>query len=484
MKNAILITFAFVSFCFTTCRQASEAEEKRPNVVFVFADEWRAQELGYEGNQVVQTPNIDKLASQSIVIRNCISGVSVCCPWRASFLTGQYPLTNGVFLNDVLLNPEAQTIGKSFKAGGYDTGYIGKWHLDGHGRSNMIPLERRQGFDYWKVLECTHDYYNSYYWDNNDEKKKWDGYDAFAQTEDAISYIESKKDSDKPFFLVLSWGPPHTPFHPAPEEYLAVYADKEIPVRPNVPKHRYDSYQHDIKGYYSHISALDHCIGMLQKALQSTGLDENTIFVFTSDHGHMVFSHDENFKQKPYEESIHVPFVLRHPKRFGTQGRDTYMLMNTPDIMPTLLSLCGLPIPESVEGDDLSPIITGEKEDYTEAVLISCLHPFGQWNKNQGGREYRGVRTKQFTYVRDLNGAWLLFDNNKDPYQMNNLVHDEGHVEIMEKLEDQLQALLKKNHDSFLPGMEYVNQWGYVVDATGTVPYREVNYKGEPIMSN
>lgn len=195
--NTLSLVLTGLGFFLFSCKNADI--EKKPNVVFIFADEWRAQDFGYMGNSDVKTPHIDKLASQSVNVTNAISGVSVCSPWRASLLTGQYPLTNGVFVNDVLLNPEAETIGKVYKAGGYETGYIGKWHLDGHGRSNLIPKERRQGFDYWKVLECTHNYYESWYWNNTDEKKMWEGYDAYAQTKDAIAYIEDIKSSGKPF---------------------------------------------------------------------------------------------------------------------------------------------------------------------------------------------------------------------------------------------------------------------------------------------
>jgi arylsulfatase A-like enzyme len=479
-SKTILFTLLLYSLFLLGCKRAVEVE-KKPNVVFIFADEWRAQDLGYMGNADVKTPHIDKLANQSVNVRNAIAGASVCSPWRASLLTGQYPLTNGVFVNDVLLNPEAETIGKVFKAGGYETGYIGKWHLDGHGRENFIPKERRQGFDYWKVLECTHNYYESWYWNNEDEKKKWDGYDAYAQTRDAIAYIEDRKNSDKPFFLVISWGPPHTPFFPVPEEYETLYRDKDLQVRPNVPEGRIERTKRDLIGYYGHMSALDQCIGELREAIDKAGLDENTIFVFTSDHGHMVNSHGQYDKQKPYEESIHVPFLIRYPKLLGNNGRDTEMLLNTPDIMPTLLSLCNLPIPASVEGDDLSKIITAEVEDYTEAVLISCPHPFGQWHRGRGGKEYRGVRTKRYTYVRDLDGPWLLFDNKKDPYQMNNLIDDEGLESVIKDLENHLQKLLQKTNDDFLPGMEYIKKWNYVVDHNQTIPYQEMNYKGEPI---
>ena len=157
------------------------------------------------------------------------------------------------------------------------------------------------------------------------------------------------------------------------------------------------------------------------------------------------------------------------------------MLINTPDLMPTLLGLCGLPIPSTVEGDDKSPVMKRKAKDTTDAVLIACYHPFGQWSRAQGGKEYRGVRTKRFTYVKDLSGPWLLFDNMKDPYQLNNLVNDKGYQQVKNDLEGKLARLLQKTNDQFLPGQEYIKKWGYVTDKNGTVPYVKINYQGLPV---
>ena len=156
-----------------------KSEEKlKPNVIFVFADQWRAQSTGYSGNTNVKTPAIDKLAKESIVFTNAVSCNPVCTPARASLLTGQYTLTHGLFYNDKPLDKDANTIAKIYKSAGYETGYIGKWHLNGHepgektwdARAKFIPKDRRQGFDFWQVLECTHDYNNSWYWGNDDKR--------------------------------------------------------------------------------------------------------------------------------------------------------------------------------------------------------------------------------------------------------------------------------------------------------------------------
>jgi arylsulfatase A-like enzyme len=165
----------------------------------------------------------------------------------------------------VQLNTEANSIAKVFKAAGYQTAYVGKWHLDGHGRDSFIPVDHRQGFEYWKVLECTHDYNNSYYWDNDDKKYKWEGYDAFAQTADEVKYIKNRKKDQKPFLMILSWGPPHTPFETAPESFKKIYREKSLKLRGNVPEELKQKAIEDMIGYYAHISTLDSCIGLLQQ---------------------------------------------------------------------------------------------------------------------------------------------------------------------------------------------------------------------------
>jgi arylsulfatase A-like enzyme len=470
----LLANWVIVLSVFTSCLNESG---NKPNVVFVFADQWRAQDVGYNGNAGVHMPVIDKLAEESVVFTNAVSGCPVCCPYRASLLTGQYPLTHGVFYNDKPLNPDAVTMAKIYKQAGYETGYIGKWHLNGHepgeetsvARAKFIPGERRQGFDFWQVLECTHDYNNSFYYEDSPERLKWSEYDAIAQTKSAVGYIREKSKGDKPFLLLLSWGPPHEPYETAPAKYRDMYSPGQIEVRPNVPDELRGKAREDIAGYYAHISALDDCMKELLAAVKESGAEDNTIFVFTSDHGDMLYSHGEVKKQKPWDESLLVPFLLRYPKELGKAQKIVDTPVNTPDILPTLLGLSGIEIPASVQGSDYSEVISGEKKSENEAVLIQCPVPFHQWNYSRGGREYRGVRTNRFTYARDLNGPWLLYDNKLDPFQMNNLIGLDEYVFIRSDLEKQLQELLQKTNDKFLSGAEYMKMWNYTWDGKDSI---------------
>ncbi len=159
------------------------------------------------------------------------------------------------------------------------------------------------------------------------------------------------------------------------------------------------------------------------------------------------------------------------PKGWGAKGRRVAAPINTEDLMPTLLSLAGVPIPKTVEGLDYVPYLKGGKDPSDGAALLTCPAPFGQWARRWGGREFRGIRTGQYTYVRDLRGPWLLFDNRADPFQLDNLLDQPEHKALAQRLDGLLNKKLKATGDDFLPGMAYIQRWGYPLDKTGTVPY-------------
>ena len=468
-----LLVLMITALCLAMAEARAGAKEgEKPNVVFITADQWRAQAFGFAGDPNAKTPNIDQLERESVNFTQAVAGMPVCSPTRASLLTGQRPQTHGVFLNDVTLDPNAVTIAKEFKAAGYETGCIGKWHVDGHGRTSFIPPERRQGFDYWKVCECTHSYNNSVYYADGPEKLKWDGYDAIAQTHDAEEYLREHAKSAKPFLLWLAWGPPHNPYETAPQKYRAMHPTEEIQLRGNIPAAAQAKTRTDLAGYYAHGTALDDCMGALLQTLKETGLSEHTIVVFTSDHGDMLGSQGEQRKQRPWEESVRVPMLFRLPHGLGIEPRRVDGTINTEDVMPTLLSLCGMTIPKSVEGFDFSDYLRGGADPSGGATIIRCIAPFGEFQRDRGGREYREVRTARFTYARDLNGPWLLYDHEKDPMQLENLAGNPEHAKLQAEMEALLQRKLAEQHDEFLPGADYIAKWGWKVDAHGTVPYQ------------
>ncbi len=445
---------------------------RKPNIVFVLADQWRRQAAGFAGNPQVATPNLDRLAAESLEMTHAVIGMPVCCPYRASLLSGQSPVNHGVLVNDVPLDPDAPSLGKTLKNSGYDTAWIGKWHVDGHGRTSYIPPERRQGFDYWKVLECTHDYNHSLYYAHDEtEPRVWDGYDAFAQTDDAIGYIRDRAAGDKPFALFLSWGPPHNPYNTAPPEYRKLYDPAKIELRPNVPSADAERAREDLAGYYAHCTALDAAMGRLLDAIDDANIRENTLVIFTSDHGDMLGSQGEQRKQLPYEESIRVPMLLRWPARFGERASSNAALIDAPDLMPTLLGLCGVPCPDTVDGRDFTACLDGGDDPSGGAVLLMQPAPFGEWYKRGGCVSFRGVRTARWTYVRTHDGPWLLYDNLADPYQLHNRINDPACQRTLAELEQQLQRKLAEIGDEFESAQAYLDRFGWAINERGgTVP--------------
>lgn len=452
----------------------------RPNILVILTDELRAHNLGYAGDSQAHTPRIDALAAESVQFTQAISGEPICCPARASLITGQYPLQHGVFINDVPLEPNGPTIAEVLRDHGYRTGYIGKWHLYGspeglyERRESFIPREARFGFEYWKALECTHDYnHSAYYADEDKTKRYWEGYDADAQTQDVLDFIGEEEAADEPYFLMLSFGPPHFPLHTAPERYQRLYEDAVIQLPPNVPDWAREQAVVDLRGYYAHIAAIDDCVGRLMDAIDL----DNTIVVFSSDHGDMLWSQGLEHKLTAWEESVRVPLLVRIP---GGPPRKSEQLFNSPDFMPTLLGFLGIPIPESVTGLDLSAPVAGPQTAFLSApAAYSSLRRCGM-------EEYRGVRNERYTYVRTISGPWLLYDNLRDPFQLHNRCNDPELAVEQAQLERELSQWLKRLGDKFLSGAEYLRRGGlgHYFEAneplgySGTDQWRSTNERG------
>jgi len=438
-------------------------ERRQPNIVFVFADQLRAISVGYTGNSIVQTPALDRLAAESVVFSSAVCGCPVCTPYRACLLTGRYPLSHGVFVNDVRLPESEVTFGELYTAAGYDTAYIGKWHLDGPERAGYTPPgPRRHGFGFWAVGNCTHDYWHSLYYRDSPQPLYWEGYDAHAQARLACDYIRGHG-RDRPYCLFLSWGPPHNPYDWVPDVYLRQYQSDMLPIPPNVPQPDRPA----LAGYYAHISALDDALGWILAAIRDSSQEQDTIVVFTSDHGDMLGSHGVWRKQWPWDDCMLVPLVLRYPAAQG-QARTVDAPVNVVDLLPTLLSLSGMAIPDRIEGSNLAHLVTGVPGETPDSALMQIISPFAESIEP----EWRGVRTARYTYVRTLCGPWLLYDNRADPYQLRNLAADPAYAALRLELEHSLQDWLELTGDAFLPAETYRQRYGIVdIDERFAVRY-------------
>lgn len=472
------INFLFINLLILISGCALSTEKKQPNVVFILVDQWSANALGYSGDPNVITPSLDAFAGKAVNFSNTVSVCPVCTPYRASLLTGRYPTSTGMFLNDAYLPDEELCLAEIYKNEGYSTAYFGKWHLDGHGRLDFTPPERRQGFDYWMALECSHDYNNMPYYDNDSpEMKTWEGYSPFALSKASQEYITRNNENDQPFFMFVSFATPHFPHHTALQEYKALYKSDEFKLNPNVPEEIQEKVRKELLGYYAHCTATDKAIGALLSKLGELDLMDNTIVVFTSDHGEIMGAHGMNVTQKqvPFIESVNVPFLISMPEN-SLKGKKIEMPVTTPDISATLLSLSGIDIPESFEGRDFSEIAAGKKKSKDQAALYMSVSSFARVQE-QFKKEYRAIKTQKYTYVKGISGAWLLFDDENDPYQMNNLAGKPEFTELQKQLDEQLMSELDHINDDFRPGKSYIEEWGFEVVENGHIPYKMHNQK-------
>ncbi|MGB2820957.1 MAG: sulfatase, partial [Phycisphaerae bacterium] len=406
------------------------------------------------------------LADEGTRFRRAFANCPVCTPSRATILTGRYPLSHRAVANDMPLPTDETTIAHVLRAAGYRTGYVGKWHLDGVPRDRFTPPgARRQGFDFWAVWNCSHDYFNGKVFRDRPEAVELGGYEPVGHTDLAIEFLRRR--SDRPFCLFVSWGPPHAPYEMVPEKYKALYDAGKIELRPNVRNRPPDGVKGSssgvdrgaIAGYWAHITALDEQLARLLDVLDETARADDTIVVFTSDHGDMLWSQGMVKKEQPWEEAIRIPLLVRWPGRIPA-GRECPELIGTVDFAPTLLGLIGLDAPTAMEGTDVSEVVLSEGAAGPDSVLL--LEPvIVDQGAAQGVREWRGVRTRRHTYARWHDGRpWLLYDNEADPHQMSNLIGSPDHSAVRAELERQLDAHLAATGDRSLSWQETIGCLG------------------------
>ena len=471
MKRIVVLILSLVFLISCKSDKAKNTETvdeaktaKKPNIVYILTDQWRGSALGYAGNPDVKTPNLDALSKVSVNFTNAVSVTPVCTPHRAALLTGKFPTTTGMFLNDIYFPEEEVTMAELFKAQGYSTAYWGKWHLDGHGRSTYIPKERRQGFEYWKALECSHNYKKMPYYDNdNPELKHWEEYSPFAIIKDANQYLEMHANDKEPFLAVVSIATPHYPHRTAPKKYKAMYPPESLTLNPNISEEFKERSRKELQGYYAHATATDEAIGSLLTKIKELKLSDNTIIVFSSDHGEMMGAHGVKpfVKQLAWDEAARVPFLISYPAIGKHKGKVVNAPLTTPDILPSLLGLTNIEIPKDIEGENLSELIKNPDPNADRAALIMNVAPFGSNFKDE---PYRAIRTKQYTYAVTPEGPSMFYDNIKDPFQQNNLLGQPQLQDIQNDLDAKLQQQLKNIGDEVRPRAYYMKKWNYVFD--------------------
>lgn len=448
------------------CAASAAAPAARPNLVFVMSDQQSWDMLGCYGNRDIRTPNLDALAAAGVRFNHCVSCSPVCTPYRGILFSGQHPLRTGAIENDLQMLPGRGTyLGEILRDAGYRTGYYGKWHLYGGDRVRGIPPgPYRYGFDHeFLVNNCTllFDAPRAYYWDQDGVTRKLYGdWEPYAQTRQAMEFLD--RHAGGPFALFLAWHPPHNwgrehEGYAAPADLLALYDPAKLTLRPTVtdtPKVR--------RGYQGHmamITSLDRAFGRLMEKLQEKGVAENTIVVFTSDHGDMLWSYGwTQNKGRAEHLSCRVPLLVRWPAKLKPGVSD--LLIGTFDLMPTLLGLLGLPAPQTCQGRDASAaILEGRGDDGVDALPLFLLP--AQW---------RGVYTRRYTYsesivtpadpaAKERAAVYnALYDRQDDPWETRNRFADPAFAEVRTKLRERTHDFMKRFGDPGLPHAELLKR--------------------------
>ncbi|WP_336207600.1 sulfatase-like hydrolase/transferase [Nonomuraea sp. LPB2021202275-12-8] len=428
-----------------------------PNVVVLLADQWRGQDQGWFGGTTqVRTPNLDRLAAGGAAIAGGRASSPVCGPSRASLLTGRLPHQHGVVANDLPLSPRLDTLGTALSGAGYRTGWIGKWHLAGLPRDKWVPPAARPGIEHWAGVDCSHEHVDGHYYVGAESPTRIDftGYEPEVQTDLALEFLGEQ---NAPFFLTVSYNPPHDPYDSVPVRLRTGYPIDRMTVPPNTPDS--DGQREVQRLYWSAITAVDTQIGRIVAALDRLGLRRNTIIVVTSDHGDMLGAHGLRAKQSPYAEAVRVPMVINGP---GVPASRPTGVLGLVDLAPTLLGLLGLP-PIGVYGRDLSDRLRRGGSLRPELLI-------GNWvsfdnGYDQGIGEWRGFVTDELTYARTVDGRpWVLFDDRTDPWQLDNLVADPASAGRVAEADARLAALLAESGDAFPPGDRLLTELGLVDD--------------------
>ena len=464
----------------------------QPNIIVVLVDQMRRDAMSCAGDPNVLTPHLDRLAARGVRFTAASATFPACVPTRFSMMTGEYAHSRNVPALGYRLSPAERTLGDAVKDQGYATAYVGKWHLySAYGVSGgltlsqasrtPIPATHRRGFDYWRGFELRNDFYDTFYFaDDETEPRRIEGHQTDGLFDLAFDYLRDDRPRDRPFFLFLSVEAPHPPFMASPESFERVRARGSLAKRPNedlgairfFPPEWYEETgpagkvdpkdpasvarvaEANMQAYYAMIEMIDDNMGRLDAVLAETGLADDTIVVFLSDHGELGGSHGLLGKAEPWEESAGIPLVVAGPDHLVPRSGETAGLpVCTEDLFPTFAGLAGDVSPGRSPTLNLAPFIRGETgEPERDGVLLEFVTETRS-NRTYYDETWRGIRTTRYKYtvIGDRTGArpWQLFDLETDPYEMDNLVDRPDCADLGADLHGKLARLLDASGDDY-----------------------------------
>ncbi len=467
------------------------AASRKPNIIFIMADDHASQAMSCYGSRINRTPNIDRLAAGGVRFDNCFCTNGICAPSRAVILTGKHSHLNGVRDNAVAFDGSQMTFPKLLQAGGYETAMIGKWHL------KSDPT----GFNYWNILPGQGAYYNPDMIEMGKETRH-EGYVTDLLTDFALDYLEKgREDTSKPFLLMLHHKAPHRNWQPA-ERHLTLYDEAGFPEPPTLfddyvtrsgaaseqemtianhmildydlkmgpaPERLNDrqrqaweqaygpkrevfedagltgealvrwKYRRYLQDYLGCIAAVDEGVGRVLDYLDDSGLSDNTLVVYTSDQGFYLGEHGWFDKRFMYEESLRMPFLARLPGWTDSGLINTEMIQNL-DFAPTFLDIAGINKPMEMQGRSFSPFLRGRPiRNWPESVY----YHYYEFPAVHMVKRHYGVRTKRYKLIHfyhDID-AWELYDLQKDPREMDNVYENPEYASVARDLKAELTRL-------------------------------------------
>ena len=428
----------------------------KPNVVVFFTDQQRWDCSSLHGCPLDVMPNFDRVARRGAHVAHSFTCAPVCGPARACLQTGTYISRNAAVANGLGLPDDLPTLAGCFNDAGYRTGYIGKWHLagpDGHAHEDAyqsaVAEHARGGYQDWlavEALEFSVDDYHTVLYDNDNRPVRLPGYRVDACADAGIRYIDEHR--DEPFFLMMSFIEPHhqndRDSYPAPTGYRERYDGRWVP--PDLAALGGSANQH-LGGYYGMVKRLDEAFGRVMDALKSLGLEDDTIVLFTSDHGCHFKTRSPEYKRTCHESSIRVPTCLTGPGFTG--GGQMQQMVSLVDLPPTLLDAAGLDVPDTMQGRSILPLTRGKTDHWpSEALIQVCDDEVGRAIRT--GRWKYGVMSDQTSrevgddFSKVTYTEAFLYDLEHDPHELTNLVALDSHTPLRRRLRERL---ISRMHD-------------------------------------
>ncbi|MCY4446765.1 MAG: sulfatase [Rhodobacteraceae bacterium] len=461
----------------------------QPNILIIYADQMRYDAMGCAGNSVIKTANIDRLSMEGVHFSQAYTSYPLCCPFRASVLTGKYAQGHGMIQNHFPLRNDQGFLAEYMRDAGYRTGYIGKWHLEGGPKPGFVPPDRRFGFDHFIGFNRGHYYRSSIYFDNEGQAYHSERYEPDYQTDQLMEFIDTsvKAGDNKPFLGYISYGPPHFPMD-MPDYLRQIYDPDKIPLPPGVPdpdlqskvqKHRNEVLcfgdkrsghkshaSHETKEvgeveteaeirefiaeYYGMIHNIDWNVGRILNQLDALGVTNDTVVIFMSDHGDMCGQHGSfcGIKNQAYRASMHVPLIVRYPERFQPKRTEAMVDVGV-DMMATLFDLVGIEMPGGRDSQSYLSALDGTSETARDSIWYQVFTQTGGNPHEFAPFAERGIRTKDWLYMRRKNHRAMLFDQRNDRNELNNLVDDPTYAQLMDEFDVKLDIHMKTTGDDW-----------------------------------